>query len=699
MGFYYLENENKIYINEDYLRNRLLTLSPNNKIDSQPSINNNSTLFLKKINIELPVFTSNDCVNILMKNINDDNIDILSGLLSVEKSHLLALAYLLYEGSISIDNIKTFLEMSTNKTRSEYLLSLIKTENTKVNIFGGLFNSIQKLSNVNNKIEASKDRYLNNLESLKKFDISSAVLPYSIYNNSEYNYYTNIIKNKYTITWGFDPKKEQSFLNKIGNFISWGIIGIGLGISTIVTGGLALGITSAIVGTIGTFGFIYGAFKALEPKKRSIIIYFRDIYEKFLGTSAVYKAKKLFDSRLITTSQISDYMMSEIFNQSTATVMNRMFLYRYHNILSKNKDDSVRNEAKREFLKTTKNGIIFNDLYLDNNNKIFSYYVTSPLVNFYSLLRMTYRDNFTDNILGWKPTDTIETSITSYETNTNRGLFLNGNLTYTLNDKTENLENNPINYISDNDIYYKYLRNVLTPLYPTLNSENSKFFSDFFFNSNTKNSNLKLNKNLIKDILGYDILIGDIKESKNISDDLSKKADIINFGTLNIRNAVNQYIESLDIPEFNVEDLVDDNKVNEYLTNIKSKITHSSLYNFTLENGNENIIKPLVYEILNSYIEWLLDNNDESIYFQPKVNFEYFNYYRHLFVIRHSFKYIVDNSNYYKIDSLNNLANYINTPEVEQNNEETLYSTYLTGNVSEIFLSSSNRNFIDFNKR
>lgn len=153
MGFYLEENENLIYISDSYLRYAILN---NDKVPS--SIVNvpdpSSELILNKLGVEIPMIGMDEIIDCFIGMINKSNIDKLSIILEFNRSHILAIFYLLYSNRIGPDGLDLILSASSYQSRSELLISYLREQDDgTIDILMPMFELIRKLSGYKNKWE------------------------------------------------------------------------------------------------------------------------------------------------------------------------------------------------------------------------------------------------------------------------------------------------------------------------------------------------------------------------------------------------------------------------------------------------------------------------------------------------------------------------------------------------------------------
>lgn len=153
MGFYLETNEDTIYISDSYLQSKLIH---NNKggLTKASAVTSENEKLLKKIGYTLEIVKEDDLINSLIDRLTKNNMNDYSILTTFTKTHLLVIAYLLYEGRINDEGLQEILFSTNYSDRSEILVSyLTEIDTEEVDIFKTLKSKVRKMSNIKNKYE------------------------------------------------------------------------------------------------------------------------------------------------------------------------------------------------------------------------------------------------------------------------------------------------------------------------------------------------------------------------------------------------------------------------------------------------------------------------------------------------------------------------------------------------------------------
>ena len=155
MGFY-LDNR---YISDSYMKYILIN---NNKtpleggaigIDADPSI------LLNKLGIEEDHFSINDIIKAFTDIMDADSIDKYSSILTFDKSHILAIFYLIKSKKITLSDLDDIIHSTVYKNRTDLLLSFLERESPDANKAIDIFAPLKKMA-------SSMSMYKNNGESV-----------------------------------------------------------------------------------------------------------------------------------------------------------------------------------------------------------------------------------------------------------------------------------------------------------------------------------------------------------------------------------------------------------------------------------------------------------------------------------------------------------------------------------------------------
>lgn len=204
---FYLEGT---YIDDAYLRKKILDNDQVSIEKNNSSYKKNEKIF-KKIGIEIEDVKYEDLLSILERQFSDDELDEYSALLNLNKTHIIAILYLLHEGRIGIKEVKEILHSTSYRTRGEALVEyLVENEDSDIDIFKALKVECGKMSNYTNPSEISNEKLSSLKDDLEKIKLNDneVRLPYGAI------YYMK--KNNDTIGEKVNIQQPGSLSNVIG---------------------------------------------------------------------------------------------------------------------------------------------------------------------------------------------------------------------------------------------------------------------------------------------------------------------------------------------------------------------------------------------------------------------------------------------------------------------------------------------------
>ena len=140
-----------LYIDDTLLRQYLLGKVDPIQSHGSAEMIEGGTIIARKLNVKIPDLDTQSLVNTIINKININNIDVISSIMSLDRFHIIAIAYLIYEGRLSEENFYKILNSNNDNNRTEILLSLLTEKNNdKIDIFGPLLNTVKKMTGYQN---------------------------------------------------------------------------------------------------------------------------------------------------------------------------------------------------------------------------------------------------------------------------------------------------------------------------------------------------------------------------------------------------------------------------------------------------------------------------------------------------------------------------------------------------------------------
>lgn len=152
---FYLEsdgNSTPIYITNNYLKQKLIDGTSLSVISSEVTSNsyseniNISKHFFERIGVEIPTLSAEKCADIIIDRVSYSNIDDLCAVITLDRVHIIALAYLLYKDAISTSDVLKVIRADSIYTRSSLILQYLAADDQPIDIFAGLRKSMIRYS-------------------------------------------------------------------------------------------------------------------------------------------------------------------------------------------------------------------------------------------------------------------------------------------------------------------------------------------------------------------------------------------------------------------------------------------------------------------------------------------------------------------------------------------------------------------------
>lgn len=170
MSFYLQKNNgNKIFITDAYLREKLIDISKNDSTDMDlVNLNTSSTDegIRNRLNTEFTVISIEDCIKSILNEIkNPDDLSLFSSIITMDRTHIIAIVYLLQEKRINRDDLERIIKARSNIQRSEILISYLWNIDSKnVQFYQRLYDIFTKSERVQGLDIDKLSGYISNIK-------------------------------------------------------------------------------------------------------------------------------------------------------------------------------------------------------------------------------------------------------------------------------------------------------------------------------------------------------------------------------------------------------------------------------------------------------------------------------------------------------------------------------------------------------
>lgn len=660
MGFY-LETSNgeQTYISNSFLKQKLIDYS--GATEASSSTNSEIELgFFERTGIPIIRLTSISCVNIILESISPDNIKEMSAVLSLDKIHIIAIAYLMKMGIMSSEDFISFLKADSIYTRDAMLIRYLESDDPTLDFFAGLtraFSDMPRTGDSKNKSELM-------LSDVLKKNITNIPGTYATYTGQYFKYSSQpIFKGKtYNEVLNIAANRELneyvnlinqpnriSFINNIvdkylGSWPEWVRYMIKGAANILVSGNIVDNITSYFGGWSFTGKLVQMIASVFNDS--SVVIESSDVYNEFLKLSAIECAKKKFEERETGKAFTpSESFLTKTFKEAYANVVNRKL------------------SSLSEFWKLTCNVVIdsgYNYLYYSILHANFNAWNGKYDNAEKDSTEKFYSDNkIASAYLSYRDIDTANSDKDGNTVNKTFNLFNEAGITKA--DIKEDIFDKISNRLPVNSILLQKADNIIS-----MARSNFKMYS--------QNATLGID-------LKYDVQhdIGDLNNAVVLLSDSapiegSSWHSITNTGSSNLFGVIQGIIDgamTTDLQNKKASDINDIQDIVKTIRLLKQNVANSA-FNGTNAMVDNSPLLPMAYEIINSYLDFLLLGNAvyaESIknenvldsfsdvnnsveekvktldsysdlLFTPAVSQEIFNYYRLVYILRESYMLI-----------------------------------------------------------
>jgi hypothetical protein len=687
------EKGRELFLSESVLR-RDLSLLQNTQVEEISGISLDvlegplGTVF-SKLNISIKKISSVD-VETYFKRLLD--IEDLSFIFSLSRTHFLAIVYLLYEGIMTIDDVKSLIR-NDYYTRNEILM--IKLSGVPQDPSSDLMLAFKESIKILEK-SRSKKSIRNNLSNLYSLNESVRLIPDHFYalkglfsrsNFSNFDSFSNtnwLIDNSIAIDGkeknrGYNSASYRDY-NYFKNIVP-GLLGPAffLIVAAVVNPiGWLLSIPAIVIIALVGYTAIKGFFD------------YKD-YTSYLDYLKKTSRFKDIPGRLINSDKVIDMLMNRFFSEEIRKVYLTRTNYPNNNEESIFSSNSLNNNSMNMFLR---NSISYS---ISDENNLSTDTFKPRYISYFHFLYWMYENK------GNNFSTMSNFNYSDYEVNPNN--------IYRLDVENSSLNNTIYNfeYLNDN----LPLKNTLLNLFPETESLKRsdqsyirRYFLDSFTSSSVTNSLYSLSSNRTRIINSLNkILENDFLLANNGS-----ISSLGRFGRTNYTNeAIRIALESIDFEATDVSALSSFTNAQTYFNSIKTSVKNS-IISQTSSNNNQissqpsnDIFKLFLGDLVDSYFSYLVNGTNEV--FAPVVSQELMKTYRALNFLKHTFismesfvTNVKDNISYKNLMMLMlSVNNNLQLPEMEQiykggvtiSEIETLFKKLAQNNNSASFISTS----------
>jgi hypothetical protein len=686
------ERGRELFLSDSVLR-RDLSLLQNTQVEEISEISLDvlggplGTVF-SKLNVSVKKISSVD-VETYFKKLLD--IEDLSFIFSLSRTHFLAIVYLLYEGIMTINDIKSLIR-NDYYTRNEILM--IKLSFVPQNPSDDLLLAFKGFIT---NLEGSRliKSVSNNFSNLYSLNESARLIPDHFYalkglfsrsNFSNFDSFSNtnwLVQNSIAIDTqeknrGYNSASYRDY-NYFKNIVP-GLLGPAffLIVAAVINPiGFLVSIPALVIIAIVGYTAIKGFFD------------YRD-YTSYLDYLKKTSRFKDIPGRLINSDKVIDMLMNRFFSEEIRKIYLTRTNYPNNNEESIFSSNSLNNNSMNMFLR---NSISYS---ISDENSLNTDKFKPRYISYFHFLYWMYLD--TNNISTIQQFD-----YNDYESNPSnafRQIVENSSLNNTI----YNFE-----YLNDN----LPLKNTLLELFPetaSLKRSNQSYIRRYFLDSFTSSSitnslySLSSNRTRITNSLNK-ILENDFL--------LANNGAILSLGSFGRTNYINEAtriaLESIDFEAADVSALSNFDSAKTYFNGIKTSVKNS-IISQTSSNNNQissqpsnDIFKLFLGDLVDSYFSYLVNGTNEV--FAPVISQELMKTYRALNFLKHTFismesfvTNVKDNISYKNLMMLMlSINNNLQLPEMEQiykggvtiSEIETLFKKLVQNNNSASSTSTS----------
>jgi len=646
MAFYLIKNDGqRTYISNNYLRQKLITMSNSKATEitnNDISLGGDDYLFFARIGYKIPEITMNDAVETLMKMITKNSIDDVSVILTLEKTHILAIVYLLREGIMSEVDFMRFIKMKSTSSRSQMLLEFIAREDEEIDIFAPLLSALQKKSNFTNfgelssenEIEAAKNKIKRMAIPSYRKDIEYFIWKrYYDEDTLLYRFYNWEYEKPYTIKSVWTYTKVITKVFGIVASLFGGIFGLCLGLTTFHF--------------VETLVASCKQVRQYDETPQNITADTRQILTNYYNSISTELIKDKFSKRFSENAKLDDKYMDDClimaFNQ-------------------------VRNNASYDFRKNPNHkfwafGKLFSAIF---NQEDLKDRVMLPLPSYGRLFKFIYDNGeiTCDNKIvkdkslvnnKFEYLNFVGPSISDDDLVKKR--YIENKETYSSWKDTNNRTSDPYYYLkynwSSDENINKKIRSNLVSLWNAFDFENSyyspsRFFNTYFYYLENKYPSMKgTPEGKLDAVLRNNMLIKEDCDTGRNYEAESHYHSVANLGISKFKQVVSNIIEKYfsEKAKFKVAEIYDKSLRESRLAELEASIP--DILNREYTTYEDKMYIPMVYEVLTNYMAFLKhgnsiylvdsDSGSDDITFDIAVSEDYYNFYRALYFLRHTF--------------------------------------------------------------
>jgi hypothetical protein len=609
------EKGRELFLSSSVLR-RDLSLLQNTQIEEASGISLDvlegplGTVF-SKLNVQIKKISSVDVETYFKRLLN---IEDLSFMFSLSRTHFLAIVYLLYEGIMTTEDIKSLIR-NDYYTRNEILMiELGNTQNESDDLMLAFKTSISSLEN-----SRPKKSITNNFSNLSSLSDSVRIVPDHFYalkglflgsKFSNFDSFSNInflVQNSIAIDKqekdrGYNSKEYRDY-NYFKNIVP-GLLGPAF-----------FAVVAAVINPIGWLVSIPALVIIAIVGYTAIKGYFdyKD-YTSYLDYLKKTSRFKDLPGRVINSDKVLDMVMNRFFSEEIRKIYLTRLNYQNNSEESIFSTNSLNDSSLNIFLRNSISYAI-SDENSSSTDKFKPRYIS-----FFHFLYWIYENTGSISAIS-------QFNYNNYE-NSSSNVFRQIVENSSLNNTIYNFE-----YLDNN----LPLKNILIDLFPetaSLKRSNESYIRRYFLDSVSSNSvrsslystssNRTKITNALNKILENDFLIANNGVVSSLG----------NFGrTTYINESLRIALESADFDSNDVGGLPNFESAKTYFNNLKTLVKNSIISQTNVESND--IFKLFLGDLTDSYFSYLINEKNEA--FTPTISADMMKTYRALNFLKHTF--------------------------------------------------------------
>jgi hypothetical protein len=550
------------------------------------------------------------------------DIEDLSFIFSLSRTHFLSIVYLLYEGIMTVEDVRSLIK-NDYYTRNEILmikLSQIQQENNNL-----ILAFKESMSNLEKP--RPKKSVRNNFENLSFLNESLKIIPDHFYalkglfsrsNFSNFDSFTNtnwLIQGSITLD---NKEKNRGYNSKEYTDYNY--------FKNIVPGRLSTAFFLAIafiiinptawlsgIGLIFAITFGYSTVKGYFD--------YRD-YTSYLDYLKKTSRFKDLSGRLVSSDKVVDMAINRFFSEEVRKIYLTRLNYPNNNEESIFSSNSLNNNSLNTFLR---NSISYS---ISDENSLATDKFKPRYISFFHFLYWMYENTGNISTIG-------QFNYSDYESNPSN-IFREIVENSSLNNTIYNFE-----YLNNN----LPLKNILLDLFPetaTLKRSNNSYIRSYFLDSTLSSSNTKSLYSTPSNRTKIESSLEKIFQNDFLISDSGVVSSLGTFGRASYLNeALTIALESANFENTDIDSLSSFTEAETYFNNLKS-LVKNNIISQTSSNNNQislqpsnDIFKLFLGDLVDSYFSYIVNNKNEV--FAPTISEGLMKTYRALNFLKHTF--------------------------------------------------------------